>query len=505
MSVIGKNGLGVAEIVQHLAKVESAVRKTVVLSLTPVEQVALYFALRYDWDLWARAKQRQPEGPWSYWVLAGGRGTGKTRVAAEAVIEWAMEPGTRIALVGRDSGNARKVMVDGDSGILACSPPWFKPRYYPSLKRLVWSNGSVAELHTSIEPDTLRGPQYHKAWVEELFHWRIPPKGKEPLAWVQGLRYGLRLGQNPQCIITSTPRSTEFCYDFLLGPRDEDGQRAIQPLSKDAENRHADGFPLSWRHETIVEVEGEKLPIRTYVVRWSTEENRANLSPGKPEEWRKEFGHSRLGQQELDGAILAKAIGALFSTQIIDDFAVDGLMRDGKQVRIIRTLVAVDPTRAESPTDEAGIIVGGLGDDGHVYVWDDLSGKYSPDRWARKALEAKNKYGASAIAYEKNRMPNTTMATIRSIDRSVQWIEVNAIENKQTRAEPVSAQYAQGKVHHVRDANDRTRTGRLSLLEDEMISWDPKERMPSPNRMDALVWLVTALIGTDARPPLAAA
>lgn len=483
--------MAAAAILSQLLAVPAPVRREVLQSLTPSDQMQLYLGLRYDWSLWARPKQLPPAEPWRYWFMPGGRGSGKTRPAAQLVIEWARTPDTRIALVGRDAGQGRKVMVDGESGILACSPPWFKPRYQPSLKRLVWPNGSIAELHSANEPETLRGPQYHKAWIEELFHWKIPPKAipKEPIAWSQGIRYCLRLGDNPQAVITSTPRSTEFCHDLLLGPKDpQTGNRRVQQLPAGHPDRYVDGLPWTWTHDVPIEVDGQTQVVRTVVARWPTEDNRANLSPGKPEEWRAEWGASRLGQQEGDGAILAKVLGALFSTTIIDDNAVDGVPP------LMVTLVAVDPTRADSPTDEAGIIVGGRGVNGHAYVWDDCSGKGSPDQWATKAIEAKAKYGAAAIVYEKNRMPRATRDLIRTKDPNTKWIEVTATENKQTRAEPVSALYEQGKVHHVRDARDPER---LAILEDEMIAWDPKVRMPSPNRMDGLVWLVTALMLGD--------
>jgi phage terminase large subunit-like protein len=474
-------------------------RAQVIRGLDPRSLLDLYHAIKYDWSLWVREKQKPPKGRWSYLIYAGGRGSGKTRPAAEQVVEWAKVPGTRIALVGRDAGTCRKVMVDGESGILACSPPWFKPRYYPSLKRLVWPNDSIGELHTAVEHQTLKGPQYHKAWCEELFHWRIPPKHKAPPAWDEGIRYCLRLGDEPQLIVTSSPRATDFCYDLLLGPKDERGNRPVKPRPAGHPDRYAaDGFPWRWEHVTRVEIEGRELELRTVVARWPVEDNRLNLSPGKPEEWRKEYGASRLGQQELDGAILTKALGALFSTTTFDDFAVEGVPA------IARTLVAVDPTRSESPTDECGIIVGGLGaTDGEGYVWDDRSIRASPDGYVKRILEAVHKYGASAVVFEVNRMPETLMRTIKTKDRSVKFLEVTAIENKQTRAEPVSALYEQGKVHHVREPDD---PDRLALLEDEMISWDPKARMPSPNRMDALVWLITALMLDEktTRAPLVA-
>lgn len=486
----------VTALVSQLAALGPEVRREVLSGLAPIEQQQLYLSLRYDWTLWRRPKQAPPPGDWRYWYMIGGRGSGKTRPAAELVIEWAKTPDTRILLGSRDAGAGRKVMVDGESGILACSPPWFRPRYLPSLKRLIWPNGSVGELHAAMEPETFRGPQYHKAWIEELFHWPLPPKAetKEPVAWAEGIRYSLRLGDNPQAVITSTPRSTEFCHNLLLGRKDDNGNRSVKQLPAGHPDRYeADGFPWSWAHETEIEVDGQKRTVRAVVVRWPTEDNRENLAPGKPEEWRKEWGSSRLGQQELDGAILAKVQGALWSTELLDAFRVEGVPV------IVRRLVAVDPTRAESPTDEAGIIVGGLGVDGHCYVWDDDSGRYSPERWAAKAIEARNRAGAEAIVYEANRMPQSTKATMRTADPGCRWVEVHATENKQTRAEPVSALYSQGRVHHVRDRRDPER---LARLEDEMISWDPRLRMPSPNRMDALVWLVTALMLGDQKRPL---
>lgn len=476
----------------QLAAAPAPVRAEAIRQLPPQDQQALYLSARYAWrDLWARPGQLPPEEPWRYWYMIGGRGSGKTRPAAELVIEWAREPETRIALIGRDAGQGRKVMVDGESGIVACSPPWFRPKYLPSLKRLVWPNGSIGELHSANEPETLRGPQYHKAWAEELFHWPIPPKSetKEPVAWVEGLRYGLRLGTNPQLVATSTPRSSEFCHNLLLGRKAEDGSRAIQPLPKDHPDRYAaDGFPYRWEHTATVWVDGIQQVVRSVIARWPTEDNRDNLAPGKPEEWRHEWGPSRLGQQELDGAILARAVGSLFSTDTIDEWAVYGVPQ------IVRTLVAVDPTRSNSPTDEAGIIVGGLGADGHGYVWDDVSMRGAPNLWAARALEVRNRYGATEIVYEKNRMPEMLKSLIRTMDPSCRWVEVFATEDKQTRAEPVSALYQQGRVHHVRDAREPMR---LARLEDEMIAWDPKLKMPSPNRMDALVWLITALMLGD--------
>lgn len=506
MSVI--SGSGITGAIARLVRLPRAIRRDIVRAFDLRAKLELYFRLRFDWSLWARIAQLSPAGPWRYWILPGGRGSGKTRSAAEQVCRWASEGAVRIALVGRDAGTTRKVMVDGESGILAVSPPWFRPKYYPSLKRLVWPNGAVAELHTSIEPDTLRGPQYHYAWAEELFHWRIKPGEEAPRAWQEGLRYGLRLGNNPQCVITSTPRPTEFCYSMLLGPKDEWGARPIKQCAKGDPAAHPiDRYPRQWQHVTEIDVEDlGRMQIVTHVVRESTEANRGNLAPGKPEEWRKEWGASRLGQQELDGAILTRAEGALFSTAVIDDNSVEAV-----PCALQKVVVALDPTRAQSPTDEAGIIVLGLGIDGHVYVLADFSGRYNPARMVERTLEAYRLFSASCVVREINRMPEATLRSMAAVDRSVRWQDVTATENKQTRAEPVSVEYHRGRVHHVRPRadSDADRTAYLSpfaVLEDEMIAWDPKAGLPSPNRMDALVWGVTALLlgEENQRPDLVA-
>jgi len=468
------------DLCKELHKLPAAQRREALLSLSPDTQVAIE-ALSYEWYLFARPEQLAPENAWRWWVMCGGRGGGKTRPAAEEVIEWAdTNPGIRIAFVGRDAGGVRKVMLRGDSGIFQHSPPWFKPRWYKTDKLLVWPNEAMAELHSSEEPGTLRGPQYHKAWVTELFHWGIPKGEREPTAWREGIKLTLRLGDNPQGIIDSSPRATEFCADFLLGKKNQQGKRAVSQAQIDSGE---------WTIEhVLVDHDGKEHRYVVVIRRWSSERNAENLSPGVIAEWRHDLRGSRLEDQELDGKILVKVEGALFSTEMFDASRVVGIPA------IVRTRVAVDPTRADSPTDEAGIVVGGLGADGHAYVWDDCSLRGTPLAWGRAAIEAKNKYGADAIVIEKNRLEHSTKQTVRAIDPKVKWVEVQAADGKRTRAEPVSALYEAGKVHHVRDPRDPEK---LARLEDEMISWDPRARMASPNRMDALVWLVWDLMKLD--------
>jgi len=471
-------------LLQQLVAAPPALRVQFVHALTPESRAALYTALRYTWPYWCRPEQREPEGPWRYWFQISGRGSGKTRVAAQQIIRWAQEnPGIRILLAGSDAGNCRKVMVDGQSGILASSPPWFEPHYYPTLKRLVWPNGSLAELHSAEEPKTFRGPQYHKGWVEELFHWSIPRGMTEPIAWKEGVVSSVRLGANTQVIVTSTPRMTEFCEDLLLGKRDDHGRRPIS----DPELLYGKA-PASWAHEFEIEVDGIKQKVRLVVSRSSTERNKAFLAPGFAEDLRRQFEGSRLEQQELDGIILARIEGALWTTEGLDQNRVDGVPRIG------RTLVAVDPTRADAPVHEAGIVVGGLGkDDGHAYVWDDRTVKGSLAVWGWAAIQAYRTYRAEAIVFESNRLSDQDKRFLMSLDRSVKWVPVKATKDKMQRAEPVAALYAppEVRVHHVRD---RRNPMVLERLEDEMVSWNPQDGRDSPSRMDALVWLVVALL-----------
>lgn len=455
-----------------------AARQEALLSLSP-ETLSAIRALEYEWFLHARDEQLAPADPWRWWVMAGGRGGGKTRGAVEHVVDWAWDnPGIRMAFVGRDAGRVRRVMLGGESGLFRRSPPWFKPRWYKTDKLVVWPNDTVAELHTAEEPDTLRGPNYHKAWLTELFHWNIPKGENEPTAWREGIKLALRLGENPQGIIDSSPRRTQFCADFLLGPQGLGGKRTVSQQEIDAGE---------WRitHE-LTDHEGR---THLYVVvcrRWSSERNAANLSPGVIAEWRHDLRGTALEEQELDGKILVKVEGALWTEEGLDATRVYDVPR------IVRLLVAVDPTRSDAPTDEAGIVGGGLGEDGHVYIWEDESMRGTPAQWAKAAVNLHHKISAEAIVLEKNRLPEKTRQAIREVDPKVKVIEVQASDGKLTRAEPVSAAYEHGRVHHVRDKRD---PDRLQRMESEMVAWDPRARMASPNRMDAAVWLVAELLG----------
>lgn len=472
---------------KELHSLAPAVRKAALGQLNENTLAALR-ALEYEWYLFARPNQLAPPGNWRWWVMPGGRGSGKTRSAAEQVIEWAdTNPGIRICLLGRDAGSVRRIMIDGDSGILRRSPPWFRPRLHKTEKKLTWPNGTTAEFHSSEEPGTLRGPQYHKAWVTELFHFQIPRKEKEPIAWREGVKLTLRLGESPQGIIDSSPRSTQFCADLLLGPEDDKG---VRPITREM----MDTGKWEISHE-LTDHEGTKHRYSLLVSRSRAEENASNLSPGIVAEWRHELKGTRLEAQELDGEILVRVAGALWSTELLDNLRVNEIPR------IVKSAVAIDPTRSNTPVDEAGIIFGALCDDGHAYVIDDLSTKGSPAKWGKAAIAGRNLYGAGVLVLEKNRLEQSTISTIRALDPAVKWIEVTATDGKLPRAEPVSAMYELGKVHHVFDPKDPRKFARL---EDEMISWNPRTSTVSPNRMDALVWLISYLfdLGREARKPI---
>lgn len=396
-------------------------------SLTPQQAAAIY----YDWRTWARPNQLPPEGDWRIWLLLAGRGFGKTRTGAEWV-RAEVESGRRgrIALVAPTAADGRDVMVEGESGILAISPPWFRPLYEPSKRRLTWPNGAIATVYSADEPDRLRGPQHDGAWADELAAWQYPE------AWDM-LMFGLRLGQDPRAVVTTTPKPVRLIKELLAD-------------------------------KTVA------------VTRGSTYENAANLAPAFLRQIVAKYEGSRLGRQELYAEILEDVEGALWQRQRIDE------LRVARAPELLRVVVAVDPSASDDDTsDEAGIIVAGVSRDGHGYVLADLSGRLSPDGWARRAVHAYKEWLADRIVAEVNNGGDMVEHTIRTVDPGVPIKKLHASRGKFTRAEPVAALYEQGKVHHV---------GYFPALEDQMCTWTPGQ--PSPDRMDAMVWALTELMIT---------
>lgn len=387
----------------------------------------------YRWSIHAREKQKLPPGNWCFWLINAGRGFGKTRTGAETVRIW-KENNPIIHLVGATAGDVRDIMVEGNSGILDISPSWDKPRYEPSKRRLTWENGAKALLFSADEPDRLRGPQCYKAWADELAAWRYDE------AWTQ-LKMGMRLGNNPQCIITTTPRPTKI----------------IRELVKDE---------------------------HTHLTCGTSYENIDNLAPAFFNEIIKMYEGTRIGRQELNAEILEDVEGALWNNALIEKNRWKGDVPD-----LNRIIIAVDPAVTSNPdSDETGIVVGGkVGIDGQevAFILDDLSGILTPDQWAKRAVHAFYKHEADKIVAEVNQGGDLVEQNVRLIDQSVSYKSVRAFKGKYLRAEPAVALYEQGRVKHV---------GEFKKLEDEMTTWDATLGNKSPNRLDALVYVVLELL-----------
>jgi phage terminase large subunit-like protein len=438
-------------LIRDLTRLGSKQRAEVLAEIPLMHLCELDAALRYDWRSWAREKQLPPKGDWRFWLILAGRGFGKTRTGAEWIRSLA-ESGRHqwLTIVGPTRESVFKVMLKGPAGILNISPPWFYPKHIPSRTLLVYPNGVQVRYYSAERPERLRGEQHEAVWMDEVAAWPHPEAFEQ-------IDMGLRLGPHPRGLITTTPKPSPLIIDLALGPKNREGARTPRP--------------------------------DVVVAKGSSEENADNLARGSIESMRARYGDSRLGRQELDAELLEKTGKELWSDVLIRDLRVPGVPCPLRQI-----VVAVDPTRAEDPGDECGIIAAGLGVDGHGYVLEDASMRGSPHAWARTAIECYRKLRADRLVYEKNRLGAEIEATIRAIDPSVKWEGVAASDGKHTRAAPVSALYEQGKVHHVGDH---------PILEDEMTTWDP-ETSASPNRMDALVWAITALMLGEVRPPLVA-
>jgi phage terminase large subunit-like protein len=335
--------------------------------------------------------------------------------------------------IGATAGDARDIMIEGESGILRCSPPWDMPKYEPSKRKLTWKNGAHALIFTADEPDRLRGPQCHAAWCDELASWRYAEE-----TW-DNMMLGLRLGTHPRVIATTTPRPTKMIRAMIKDPT-------------------------------------------VYVTSGTTYENIQNLAPAFLNTIVKKYEGTRLGRQELNAEVLEDIEGALWSLKMID------ASRVFKCPELVKAAVAIDPSvTSTDESDECGIMIGGMDAMGEIYITEDLSGIFSPLVWAGKAIDVYNKQKLDRIVAETNNGGDLVETVIRQIDRNVSYKGVWASRGKVTRAEPVQSLYEQKRIHHV---------GSLPKLEDEMCTWIPKEGK-SPNRIDALVWLVAYLTGTD--------
>lgn len=387
----------------------------------------------------ARPNQLPPDNDWTTWLVLAGRGWGKTRVGEEWV-KGEVTDGRRgrIALVGATAADVRDVMVEGESGILAKANPLFRPTWEPSKRRLTWPSGAIATTYSADEPDRLRGPQHDGAWADEIAAWRYPD------AWDQ-LMFGLRLGNDPRTVATTTPRPTKLVKSLLADP-------------------------------TVVTTHG------------TTYENLDNLAATFRNKILSKYEGTRLGEQELNAKIIDDAAGALWKRDTLDTHRI----RQAPAFR--RVVVAIDPSgTANADSDECGIGVAALGVDGHGYIIDDKSGVMTPAEWGRLAVDLYHRHKADRIVAETNFGGDMVELTLRGIvskdgekiGQNVAFKKMTASRSKAARAEPVAALYEQGRVHHV---------GEFAQLEDELCTWEPNTGMRSPNRLDWLVWAITELM-----------
>lgn len=400
-------------------------------NLTEAESAALEF----DWDFWARRNQVEPEGSWRKWLVLAGRGFGKTRTGAEVVRGWA-ESGrySHIALVAPTSGDIRRVMVEGESGILAISPSWFRPQWLPTRNKLVWPNGVTASAYSADEPERLRGPQQAAAWCDEMVAWRY-----QQAAWDM-LMFGLRLGDDPRVVITTTPKPQKLLKEIMREPG-------------------------------------------TVVTRGSTYENRGNLAPGFFQDIIRKYEGTRLGRQELLAEILEDVEGALWNRARLD------ANRRTEHPDLYRVVVGVDPAGShKANSDETGIVVCGAGVDDHGYTLADPSCKLSPEGWGRRAVNAFWQHQADCVVAEGNFGGDMVAHVISTIDPRVPVRLVHASRGKVIRAEPIAAMDEQGRDHHV---------GSFPELEDQMCNFTSSSYDGSPDRMDAKVWAMTELFLTE--------
>jgi phage terminase large subunit-like protein len=388
-----------------------------------------------SWRVRGNTAQREPRQAWSTWLALGGRGSGKTWLGAGWLIEQALD-GKRLALIGPSLHDVREVMIEGPSGIHALSPDCYRAVYEPSRRRLLWENGSEAYAFSAEDVDSLRGPQFEAAWADEFCAW---PRPDETLAM---LRFGLRLGDDPRLIVTTTPRPI----------------RALRALIAE---------PGTVR---------SNLPTLT---------NAHNLSPDFLGHLQTLYGGTRLAAQELDGLIV-EGEGALWrSADLVR-------CRGARPPALERVVVAVDPS-ATAGGDACGIIVAGrLGDRAFVLADETVQGE-TPLGWATAAVKAAEAFGAQAIVAEANQGGEMVRGVLAQAGARCEVRLAHARYSKRIRAEPVAALYEQGRVIHC---------GAFPALEEEMMAMGAAGVTGSPDRADALVWALTELmLGRVGRMP----
>jgi phage terminase large subunit-like protein len=439
-----RKGLSVA---QQFAALTAEQRAKNFAALTEDQKLKL----KYSWKFWGRPDQQLPPVDFQTWVIMAGRGFGKTRTGAETCREWA-KTNDLVNIIAPTADDARDICVEGESGILAVCPRDERPEYLPSKRRLEWPNGAKSLIFTADEPERLRGKQHKKLWCDELAAWRYLDE-----AWTQA-SLGLRLGENPQALVTTTPKPLKPIKELLALPT-------------------------------------------TFLTRGTTYENRLNLAKAFYSRIIVKYEGTRLGRQELNAELLEDNPHALFQRAWIEETRLDfETFWRVIHPHLIRIVGAIDPaTTSEETSDETGIIFAGTlpwefvppdmrklckYETDHYVVFDDRSDIYTPDNWAKKALAGYVEFKADRLIGEANNGGEMIESTLRHHDQNVSYSMVYASRGKVTRAEPISALYEQKRVHHV---------GTLGNLEDQMCDYDPATCVDSPDRMDADVWALTEL------------
>ena len=407
--------------------------------------------LQHDWGFWARPEQLEPSGDWNTWVALAGRGWGKTRAGAEWVRHRIRSGDKIVHCVAPTKGDVRRVMVEGDSGLLnVCwsGDSTYRgkhigfPIWSPTNNSLTWENGAKAVFFSAEDPERLRGPQAYSAWCDELCAWRNAQD-----TWDM-MMFGLRLGKHPKVFVTTTPKTTKLI-------------------------------------RTILDDE------KTTVSKGSTYDNAANLADTFLDAVRKTYEGTRLGRQELYAEILDEASGALWNRTLLAKCEIE----KDEVPNLSRIVVSIDPAiTSNAESDMTGIVVAGIDVNGIAYVLEDHTGRYTPQQWAAKAVELYHEHLADRVVAERNQGGDMVRHTLHTEDENLPVKLVHASRGKMARAEPVSALYEQNKVKHVRGLND---------LEDQMVQWEPLGSIGSPDRLDALVWAITDLsLNGYAKPQL---
>lgn len=394
--------------------------------------------LKYYWPFWARANQLEPDGKWRFWLLNAGRGFGKSRCGTEWVRHRIKMGDGRIACVAPTKGDVRRVMVEGESGLLnVCwkSDKTYKgkhigfPVWSPTNNTLTWDNGAKAEFFSAEDPERLRGPQFHASWCDEVAAWN-----NMQATWDM-LQFCLRLGKSPKVCVTTTPKPVKLIRWLMTHP------------------------------ETVMST-------------GSSYDNAANIDLTALSA----YEGTRLGRQELYAEVLDEAAGALWNRELLQTCEID---LDEVPEQLNRIVVSVDPAvTSNEESDMTGIVVAGIDVNGTCYVLRDCTDRLTPEGWATKAVELYYEYNADRIVAERNQGGDMVKHTIHTVDDTVPVRLVHASKGKMARAEPVSALYERGKVKHVKGLND---------LEDQMVAWEPLGSIGSPDRLDALVWSITDL------------